>query len=315
MPYAKRPVSSRHIHDAISFPSPVLRDSSPLTRMPAKFSYLLCLLLVTMTSVLGRAATVDKVSLLKNVPYETPAGPRKMDLYPPGTPGQSSGVPCIIWIGKDEPGARDRSVCGDLASADFVVALIASEPESTPSDRPVVIGKCAVRFIRASAEKLRVDERRIAIAGASHAGTYALLIAFTRDEPRFAVKNIYPGVSDRVGAVVTLSARTDWRATPAVKGWPAEALEELRVLSPVTYVTVEAPAVLMFHGTNDKVVADSHATVLTKLLAKQHVLHRLVRLNRVGHTYSLTETNGHPLPDDVRGICVAFLRDHLAEAK
>jgi dienelactone hydrolase len=275
--------------------------------MPPKL-LLRCLLL---TAAIGSTmAGAQSASVLKGITYETPAGARKMDIYLPGISG--TGAPCVIWIGKDEPGARDHSVCSDLVQAGFVVALIASEPDSTPSDRPVLIGKCAVRFIRASAERLRVDERRIAIAGSSAAGAYALLVAFTRSEPRFAVNDLYPGVSDRVDAVITLSAMTDWRV-PEVKGWPPEALEELRVLSPVTYVTAEAPAVLIFHGTRDKSVPDSHATILAKLLVKANVPHRLVRLDGIGHTFSLTAANGRPLPEDVKGICISFLRDHLAK--
>jgi len=278
------------------------------SNLPCLFRLLLVAIGVTPGA--PAAASANQVSVLKGVSYETPAGPRKMDIYGPGTavPG---GAPGLVWIGRDEPGARDGSVCGDLAGSGFVVALIKSEPGNTPSDQPVVIAKCAVRFIRASAAKFHLDGNRIAIAGASHAGTYALLVGFTRNEPRFSVKDaFYPGVSDEVKAVVTLSARTDWRV-PEVKGWPAAALEELRVLSPVTYVTPDAPAVLMFHGRGDKVVAGDNATTLEKILAKNRVPHRLVLLDGVGHTYSLTAANGRPLPEDVKGICVSFLQTYL----
>lgn len=262
------------------------------------------------------AAAAGKVSVLRNVAYETSTGPRKMDLYLPDRADLSPAAPCVIWMGKSGSSAREESVCGDLAGAGFVVAQIDYEPVDRPSDEPVMTGKCAVRFIRSSAAKFGVDERRIAIAGSSQGGAYALLVGLTREEPRFAVKDLYPGVSDHVGAVVTLSAVTDLRPLYGdLKGWPAEHVEELRLLSPVAHVTANAPAVLLFHGTNDKTIGNEHATNLKKLLAQHRVPHRLVMLDRVGHAYSLTTTNGRPLPVDVKDICVTFLRIYLAEAK
>lgn len=261
-------------------------------------------------------ASIYKVSVLKGVRYETPTGTRMMDIYLPNLPEPAEPVPCLVWMGLSRPSARDDSVCGDLAGAGFVTARIDFEPDDTPSDRPVVIGKCAVRFLRASAAKFHIDGRRIAIAGSSMAGGFALLVGFTRNEPRFAVKGAYPGVSDRVSAVVTLSAMTDWRKPPAnLKGWSAEAMEELRVLSPVTYVTADSPPILIFHGTNDKSLPQDHAINLRKLLATHGVPHRLVLLPQVGHTYNLVTANGRPLPEDVKGICASFLRKYFAEPK
>ena len=145
-------------------------------------------------------------------------------------------------------------------------------------------------------------------------GAFALLVAFTGHEPRFEVKDIYPDVSDRVSVVVSLSGATDWLKMPQTV--PDVAIREhLRLLAPVTYVSADAPAVLMFHGTTDKAVAYEQAVDLDKLLAKHRVPHRLVLLDRVGHVYNLTTANGRPLPQDVKGILVSFLRTHLATPK
>jgi hypothetical protein len=66
---------------------------------------------------------------------------------------------------------------------------------------------------------------------------------------------------------------------------------------------------------NHRGTEEDHAVALNKLLGKHRAPHRLVLLDRVGHTYSLTTTNGRPLPEDVKGICVSFLRTYLAEPK
>ena len=144
-------------------------------------------------------------------------------------------------------------------------------------------------------------------------GAFALLVAFTGNEPRFEVKGVYPGVSDRVSVAVSMSGVTDWLKMPQTLP-DAGVREQLRLLAPVTYVSANAPAVLMFHGTTDKAVSYEQAVALDKLLAKYEVQHQLVRLDRVGHTYSLTTANGRPLPQDVKGIFVAFLRKHLGDA-
>jgi acetyl esterase/lipase len=113
------------------------------------------------------AAAAAKVTVLPDLSCETPAGPQKMDLYLPEGSGRFPGVVWMHGSGGDKAHPRDRSVCADLAGAGFIVASINYEPNNTPSPEAVVACKSAVRFLRASADKYPVDERRIGVAGVS----------------------------------------------------------------------------------------------------------------------------------------------------
>jgi acetyl esterase/lipase len=256
-----------------------------------------------------------ELSVVRDVTYETPTGWQKMDIYLPNLPPSSPRVPCIIWIhgaGNDKADPRDRSICEDLALAGFVAASINYEPHHAPTLQGVMACKSAVRFIRGSADRYHVDERSIAVAGGSLGGTLALLVGFTGHESRFELKDVYPGVSDRVRAAISLCGPTDWLKMPPLGPQPPELKERLRLLSPVIHVAADSPAVFMIHGITDKHVAFDQSVVLGKRLAKFRVPHQLVLLDRVGHVFDLRTANGRPLPVDVKRAVVDFLWRHLS---
>lgn len=213
-----------------------------------------------------------------------------------------------------EAGPRDRSVCEELAHAGYLVASIACEPNHTPSAEAVIAGKCAIRFLRRSADKYSVDERRIGVAGASLGGALALLVGFTTQAAPFAVPGQYPNIPDHVSLVVSFAGPADWLTLPQGRptGEHKEAIEKaLRALAPLAYVRPNLPAVLLLHGTTDKFVPPEHAEKLARALSKNQVPHRLLRLDRVGHTFSLIAHNGRPLPPEVKSVVLAFLQTHL----
>lgn len=277
---------------------------------------------VTAYLIPATASASSDVSVIPDVIYDTPAGPLKMDIYLPRT-NQNQRVPCLVWIPASEKAdSLSRSVCAEIASAGYMAVNIQYEPSrensgqgNSPSAGAVIAAKCAIRFLRTSAEKYPLDERRIGVGGSSMGGAIALLVGFTTQEAQFAVQDFYPNVTDRVSLVISFAGPTEWLKVPpgVPPGKHKKEIEQMLTrLSPLTYVRPNVPPVLMIHGTADKRVPYDQSVELNKQLAKSGVPHRLELLDRVGHVFNLTTANGRPLPNDVKGIVLDFFKIHFA---
>jgi len=160
--------------------------------------------------------------------------------------------------------------------------------------------KCAVRFLRANAEKYHIDGKRIGALGGSAGGHLVLLLGLTNQgdglegtgdlQPDFAKQ------TSEVQAVVNLFGPSDlvngnWE--PAVEpllvdllgGAVKDKLELARQASPLTYVQANRsiPPILTFHGTKDNVVPYIHATKLHDALSKTKANAKLVTMEGEGH--------------------------------
>ena len=134
-----------------------------------------------------------------------------------------------------------------------------------PKDRfPAQIedAKCAVRWLRANAEKYQIDATRIGAMGTSAGGHLALLLGLTRPADGLEGKGGHGEQSSEVGAVVNWMGPTDL----ARAEWPAvtermiadlmgsdrkKSPASYRSASPLSYVGKGKPPVLTVHGTKD----------------------------------------------------------------
>jgi acetyl esterase/lipase len=177
-----------------------------------------------------------------------------------------------------------------LASRGFVAATVSYR--LAPAHKfPAQIEDCraAVRWLRASAKKYRIDPDRIGATGASAGAHLACLLGVTGKD------SDNPGVSSRVQAVVSFFGPTDL----TVKIWPdsiegavlvpflgasfAENREVYKRCSPIIYVTKDAPPFLFFHGDRDTLVGIAQSEKMVKRLTEVGVSARLVTMKGDGH--------------------------------
>jgi acetyl esterase/lipase len=119
--------------------------------------------------------------------------------------------------------------------------------------------KDIIRWVRANADRLRVDPDKIAVQGFSAGGHLALLAAATGDRPGFGIAEPHPAGSAAVAAVVALFAPADFtkdaflvRPPPVVNLLGPDADEEAaRAASPLHQLAPGFPPVFLLSGTAD----------------------------------------------------------------
>ncbi|HCU38615.1 MAG TPA: hypothetical protein DGT21_25325 [Armatimonadetes bacterium] len=183
---------------------------------------------------------------------------------------------------------------------------------------PAAVDDCvaAVKFIRANAERFNIDIDNMAVRGGSAGGHLALMMAFLEpdvDETNAAgqpIQNRFVCVSAK-NPPTDLSA-ADMAGEPALVAFMAGTVQEhpddYRQGSPLTHVSADDPPVLVMHGTEDRTVPYTQATLLEALLKQVGVPVELVTVQGAGHGLR----NG--APEDVRAALQRendFLAEHL----
>lgn len=130
--------------------------------------------------------------------------------------------------------------------------------------------KNSIRWLRANAKRYNVDPDRIGAYGNSAGGTLALTVALTGQIAELEGDGPYREFSSELQAVVCSGAVGDMQhdnhsrraetvyrnlAGALVKGTTQTEIESvMRKASPSTYITKDAPPVLLIHGAKDTVV-------------------------------------------------------------
>jgi len=261
----------------------------------------------------------------------------RLDLYLPAdrAPGVRSPAVVMIhgggWVGGDKAAAREFNVGTTLARAGYVCASVnyqLQEGDRWPTN--LLDCKNGVRFLRANAERLDVDPKRIGVMGGSAGGHLALMVAYTSGVEGLEPKSPYPEQASDVRCVVDLYGITNVltrRKTDAegnAVGEPnnrtalfqATADEDpalWKLASPVYHVSSKSPPTLILHGTADATVNREQATELAAVLKEHGVEHQLMMIDGVGHTFDLERWRGKPLPQDLRPIVLDFFAKHLGQ--
>ncbi len=158
--------------------------------------------------------------------------------------------------------------------------------------------KCAIRFLRAHADKYGINPDRIAVGGSSAGGHLVALLGTTGDVKELEGSGGWPDQSSRVQAVVDLYGPTDLvkfvqtyksHAKPDspeshLLGGPVlDHLDRAKRANPITYVDASAPPFLIFHGSADGVVPPNQSELLHAALGKAGVKSELHILEGAGH--------------------------------
>jgi len=223
----------------------------------------------------------------------------KMDIYFPSAPDVS--MPAVLylhggaWVFGNKLAAGGVVDFSELLERGYVVASIDYRlAPKHPFPAQIEDAKCAVRFLRANADRYGIDTERIAAWGASSGGHLAALLGVTDESAWFDGSDTHAGVSSRVQAVIDLSGPTDltspdylWNASDASvslfgkKGAADRAT--LRWASPVTYVTPDDPPFLIIHGEDDGVVPLNQSEALVWKLTDAGVPVRFIRVENAEH--------------------------------
>jgi acetyl esterase/lipase len=230
-----------------------------------------------------------------DVAYADRSPAEKLDIYLPGT--GSGPFPVIIrvhggaFLQGDKADIELTPMLSGLARGYAVVSVnyrLSSEAQAPAQINDV---KAALRFLRANAEKYRLDPERFAIWGSSAGGNLAALAGTsagvsTLSDP--SLGNAHQ--SDRVQAVVDWFGLIDFSAMDAqlaksgtgpafhnaadspeskVVGAPLPTVpDRVAAMNPTTYITKDDPPFLIEHGTADEYVPVQQSRDFAAALAK-----------------------------------------------
>jgi acetyl esterase/lipase len=221
--------------------------------------------------------------------------------------------PLLVWIhggGWSGGSKAGMPYLGQLTNG-YVVASIEYR-FSQKAVFPAQIQDCqaAIRFLRANADKYRIDPAKVGVGGGSAGGHLAALVGTSggdaKDTPKFPKIGGNDGQSDRVQAVcdiygpanfwtVIKQAEADkdvvyqykWNQgdpySRLIGGKLGEDREKCDAVSPVHYVSKDDPPFLILHGDRDAQVPFAQSVELKELLDKAGVECTLQRLPGAGH--------------------------------
>lgn len=255
----------------------------------------------------------------------------KLDL---ARPEHAEGLlPAIIYIhGGGWSGGNRAAYTNDIQGAarrGYVAVTIEyrlTHPDKTakakyPFPAQIEDCKCAVRWLRANAEKYHVDPNRIGATGASAGGHLSLLLAVTGSSKKFEGKGGSPDASSQVQTVVNWVGPTDLARMynynkqvdlllrTLTGGTPQERAEEYKDASPITYVAKNVCPILTIHGTGDKLVPVDQAVEFDAAMKKAGATSELLILEGEGHAFR------GPAIRKAREATLAFFDKHLKPGK
>ena len=155
--------------------------------------------------------------------------------------------------------------------------------------------KAAVRWLRANAAKYKLNPDRLGVVGFSAGAHLACLLGTTHKNDGLEGAGGNPDQSSRVQAVVSFFGPTDFTTktwtedlentilVPLLGAPFAEKPELYKKVSPITYISRDAPPFLFFHGTKDELVDIRHSRLLAEKLQALGVEAKLIEMEGEGH--------------------------------
>jgi acetyl esterase/lipase len=246
---------------------------------------------------------------------ERASGPLKADVYSPRGEGPFPGV-LVVHGGAWRMGTRGQlaGVAHKLAKSGFVAVAI-SYRLAPVYKFPAQIDDCkaAVRWMRTSAQQLKIDPERIGGFGYSAGAHLVTLLGTTDAEDGLeGIADPARAPSTRLQAVAAGGAPCDFRPLPEdieglafwLGGSRAKVPEQYRLASPATFVTPDDPPMFFFHGENDNLVPLISPQLMHNALTRAGVTADLYVVPRLGHIASCVDR-------EAIDRSIAFLGQHL----
>jgi acetyl esterase/lipase len=273
--------------------------------------------------VLARAADTYEIESRENLEYGTGGGEKlSLDLYRPKN--LEMPLPAIVYIhgGGWAGGKRQDMALFAKAAATQGYLTVTISYRLAPKNRfPAQIEdcKCAVRYLRAHADELKLDPQRIGAIGAS-AGAHLSMMLGVMDKPDgLEGEGGWSDQPSKVQAVVSFVGPTnlDDEYPPVSKGivlnfiggTREEMKETYRKASPIVYVDKADAPMLLLQGTTDVLVPYDQAFQMCTALHKAGVAGRVEMLIGQGHGWG-----GKELERTLR-VSLDFMREQLVEKK
>lgn len=161
---------------------------------------------------------------------------------------------------------------------------------------PAQVKDCtyALQFVKSKAKEWNIDPDRVALEGHSAGGHLSLWVGLHPDQADPASPDPVRRHSTKVAAIVNRAGPVDFSLLDTVRheahefvylllghaydgrekdGSPGGLLsqEQIRSVSPITYVSADSPPVFTIHGTADPTVPVQHGRNLEAALRKHHV--------------------------------------------
>jgi acetyl esterase/lipase len=251
----------------------------------------------TLSQEPAKSPSPPAVKVWRDLPYIERGGLRnRLDLYLPQNVHGAS--PVVVWIhpGGWQQGSKELCPAVLLVAKGYAVASInfrLAQDAAFPAQ--IEDCKAAIRWLRASAVKYRLDAAHIGVWGASSGGHLASLLGTTGRVKELEGTGGNLQQSSRVQAVVDWFGPTDFTMPYKLDSEAASVValligradaknqEKLRRASPVSYVDRDAAPFLIMHGAEDDVVPVAQSELLAAALKKAGVEANLVIIKGSGH--------------------------------
>ncbi len=228
-----------------------------------------------------------------------------LDIYLPTSPKPAYKAIVVIygsaWFGNNLKQSVLEPLGKQLLESGFAVIAI-NHRSSFDAAYPAQINdvKAAIRFVRANADKYKIDASFIGITGFSSGGHLASLAGTSNAVKEFTVgkKTVdiegsignYTSVSSSVNAVVDWFGPIDMALmdeckkpkvgnspeAALIKGNPADNLDMIALLNPITFIDKKDPQFLVIHGEADNVVPYCQSELFAKALKEKGLLNEFI---------------------------------------
>jgi acetyl esterase/lipase len=279
-------------------------------------------LLLLAGPLVAAAEPQDDILFEKDVVYGT-GGAEELKLNL-GRPKEQSGpTPCVVVIhgggwsagNKNQHDAQVR----ELAKRGYVAVTVGyrfAPKHVFPAQIEDV--KCAIRFLRANAEKYQIDKDRIGAVGFSAGAHLSMLLGTMDKEDGLEGEGGCSDQSSKVNAVVAFFGPTDLTSSdwPEVTGKillnflggsKQEKLELYKKASPITYVNKGDAPMLLIQGTKDGLVPWTQATAMGDALTKAGVYGRVDLILGAHHGWWTDEPETRRTADETFAFFEQFL--------
>lgn len=223
----------------------------------------------------------------------------KLDLAYPAQLEKS--VPCVLlihggaWRGGKKDDAFMTQLLFDFAKAGYVSASLQYRlcPKH-PFPAQVEDVKCAVRFLRAHADKYHIQSEKFGAVGFSAGAHLAMMLGATSAKDNLEGTGGWADQNSQIQAVVSFFGPTDLAADDLpeisqglvrdfIGGTKDDKLEAYHRASPIKYLDKADAPVLMFQGTKDRLVPHTQAYKMADAMTEAGVTGRAELLLGADH--------------------------------
>jgi len=243
------------------------------------------------------APAAAEIEFKKDVAYGTGQGETlALDLAAPK--GLDHPAPGIVWIHGGAWQGGNKGEFGNLIRESARAGYVAVSINYRLAPKHIFPAqiedcKCAVRWLRANAEKLHVDPKRIGVVGSSAGAHLAMMLGAMDSGDGLEGNGGWGDASSKPQVVVSYAGPTNLASPyPDVSkslvatflgGTLADKPDTYRLASPITYVNPGDAPMLLIQGTKDPLVPYEQAYQMAEALTKVGVAGRVELLLLAGH--------------------------------